>query len=221
VSTPSARSSGERVGKPRKDTLARLADALSLSERERASLDAATMHRWPGAAFYNAGSPISHQSERALRLVGRSRELALMERFLMGEGGPVLAMAGEPGIGKTRLLEETATRAQALARVANDQGLLVRALSRRATFLSERVGQVESGLAVAEEMIPLAEAAGDLWSLVGALNSVAEFYKYSGQNGRARPYFARAVAAAEQSGDPADLAFVLVTQGDNESPTAS
>jgi tetratricopeptide (TPR) repeat protein/transcriptional regulator with XRE-family HTH domain len=107
-------------------------------------------------------------------------------------------------------------RAEALARVANDRGLLVRALSRRGTFLSERVGQVESGLIVAEEMIPLAEAAGDLWSLVGALNSIAEFYKYSGQNERARPYLARAVAAAEQSGDPSDLAFVLVTQGDNE-----
>src|SRR5262249_15470911 len=44
-------------------------------------------------------------------LVGRARELALLERHLAGEGPPVLLVAGEPGIGKTRLLQEAAARA--------------------------------------------------------------------------------------------------------------
>ena len=40
--------------------------------------------------------------------VGRTRELALLERHLRGEGPPLLLLAGEPGIGKTRLLQRGA-----------------------------------------------------------------------------------------------------------------
>ncbi|HEU5423997.1 MAG TPA: AAA family ATPase, partial [Nitrolancea sp.] len=45
-------------------------------------------------------------------LVGRERELATLERHLTGAHGerPVLILAGEPGIGKTRLLREAARR---------------------------------------------------------------------------------------------------------------
>jgi hypothetical protein len=35
---------------------------------------------------------------------GRARELALLKRHLVDEGPLVLLLAGEPGIGKTRLL---------------------------------------------------------------------------------------------------------------------
>src|SRR5207302_3436279 len=44
-------------------------------------------------------------------LVGRGRELALVERHLAGEGAPLLLFAGEPGIGKSRLLREAGRRA--------------------------------------------------------------------------------------------------------------
>ena len=48
-------------------------------------------------------------------MIGRERELAALERHLDAlRGGPgVLAVAGEPGIGKTRLLDELAARARA------------------------------------------------------------------------------------------------------------
>jgi predicted ATPase len=46
-------------------------------------------------------------------LVGRQRELALLGRHLAGQGPPLLLLAGEPGIGKTRLLRAAIPRAVA------------------------------------------------------------------------------------------------------------
>jgi tetratricopeptide (TPR) repeat protein len=47
----------------------------------------------------------------ALPLVGRVEELRLLEQHLAGDGPPLLLLAGEPGIGKTRLLQEAEGRA--------------------------------------------------------------------------------------------------------------
>ena len=47
----------------------------------------------------------------AQQLVGRDQEIAEIRRRLAGSGPPVLLFAGEPGIGKTRLLDEAAARA--------------------------------------------------------------------------------------------------------------
>ena len=44
-------------------------------------------------------------------LAGRDAEMAQIRQFLAGAGPPVLLLAGEPGMGKTRLLEEAASRA--------------------------------------------------------------------------------------------------------------
>src|SRR5262249_49882437 len=46
-------------------------------------------------------------------LVGRRPELTLLEQFLAGVGTPLLLLAGEPGIGKTRLLQAAARQASA------------------------------------------------------------------------------------------------------------
>jgi tetratricopeptide (TPR) repeat protein/transcriptional regulator with XRE-family HTH domain len=48
-----------------------------------------------------------------LPLVGREAELTRLDRFLAGEGPPLLVLSGEPGIGKTRLLREAEARAAA------------------------------------------------------------------------------------------------------------
>ena len=92
---------------PRKDTVALLAEALGLTPRERAALEAAA--RGLGAA---PEAPCA-ASDVVAPLVGRTRELALLDRHLAGDGPPVVLLAGEPGIGKTRLLHEVQARGRA------------------------------------------------------------------------------------------------------------
>jgi transposase/transcriptional regulator with XRE-family HTH domain len=97
---------------PHRGTLDLLATALGLSGQERAAfLDSAQARPLPLPA------PLSPQApavpEALAPLVGREGELALVNRFLTGEGASdaaarVLLLAGEPGIGKTRLLQAAA-----------------------------------------------------------------------------------------------------------------
>jgi predicted ATPase/transcriptional regulator with XRE-family HTH domain len=115
---------------PRLETIHLLAGALRLSARERAIFLAAarpadqrgvaTTGREtqdeaasPGEAL---GAPPEGTSVPAGVLTpfaGRLPELALLQRHLGGVGPPVLLLAGEPGIGKTRLLQEAARQAVA------------------------------------------------------------------------------------------------------------
>jgi transcriptional regulator with XRE-family HTH domain/tetratricopeptide (TPR) repeat protein len=80
---------------PRRDTVALLAAALQLPAREHGAFEAAARGSLALPARHDPVSP---------PLVGRGGERALLERHLAGEGPPLLLLAGEPGIGKTRLL---------------------------------------------------------------------------------------------------------------------
>jgi tetratricopeptide (TPR) repeat protein/transcriptional regulator with XRE-family HTH domain len=76
----------------------RLAAVLGLADQDRAALRAAR----------------ERQGGRGLPdrlLAGRDAEMAQIRQLLAGVGPPVLLLAGEPGMGKTRLLEEAASRA--------------------------------------------------------------------------------------------------------------
>jgi transcriptional regulator with XRE-family HTH domain/tetratricopeptide (TPR) repeat protein len=96
--------------KPRKDTIALLAQALALSPSQLATFVASARRGSPLAA---TGLDQAAGGESAAPpLIGRSRELERLERHLSGAGPPVLLLAGEPGIGKTRLLQEAAVLAQ-------------------------------------------------------------------------------------------------------------
>lgn len=92
--------------RPRQETIALLAHALALTSQERAALLA-----W--------GRPVGELSAPGRRdgaehpgssvpFVGRSADLAALERHVRGAGVPLLVLAGEPGIGKSRLLSEAA-----------------------------------------------------------------------------------------------------------------
>lgn len=97
---------------PRPTTIHLLASALGLPAQERSLFEAV-------ARQADGFSPV-HARTRALpaadtistHLVGRAPELALLRQHLAGESPPVLLFAGEPGIGKSRLLQEAAHAAQ-------------------------------------------------------------------------------------------------------------
>src|SRR4029077_21121988 len=77
----------------------RLAEVLGLADQDRAALRAARERREGGR-------------ELPVRLLaGRGAEMAQIRQLLAGVGPPVLLLAGEPGMGTTRLLEEAASRA--------------------------------------------------------------------------------------------------------------
>ncbi len=100
---------------PRKDTVALLAAALGLLASDRAAFEVAARRSARGPA-----EP-SVRLKDVPPLVGREREVALLQRHLAGDGPPVLLVAGEPGIGKSRLLDEACSLA-APARMAVLQG---------------------------------------------------------------------------------------------------
>ncbi len=89
-----------------------LADALQLASGERAALQGAAQRS-------NLPPPqerASHHSIQAYEalppLVGRAHELAWLKRQLSNGASRLLVLAGEPGIGKTRLLQEATRWAQ-------------------------------------------------------------------------------------------------------------
>ncbi|HXT35978.1 MAG TPA: ATP-binding protein [Chloroflexota bacterium] len=65
----------------------------------------------PPATASASASPRSPASSAPL--VGRDRELVLLDRHVAGQSPPVLLLAGQPGIGKSRLLREAAVIAGA------------------------------------------------------------------------------------------------------------
>lgn len=96
---------------PRKDTVQLLASALGLSESERGRFEISL--RRSGATRVASAPPRNTARRHRAPLIGRQRERALLVRALGEEAPPLTLIAGEPGIGKSRLLEETAEYAQA------------------------------------------------------------------------------------------------------------
>jgi predicted ATPase/transcriptional regulator with XRE-family HTH domain len=103
---------------PRAYTVELLAETLGLAAADRATFASAARHnqhshRVRGPAAPDVAAPAAPPRAGGLvpSLVGRTTELALLTRHLAREGAGVLLLAGEPGIGKSRLLAETAREA--------------------------------------------------------------------------------------------------------------
>ena len=96
---------------PRKATLTLLADALALSPVEQQRfMDMARRGTVP--TFTPNGQNAEH-TPTANPLIGRTTEIEQLLSHLSTDGPPLMLIAGEPGIGKTRLLQETAAHASA------------------------------------------------------------------------------------------------------------
>jgi tetratricopeptide (TPR) repeat protein/transcriptional regulator with XRE-family HTH domain len=95
---------------PRAETLRLLAEALNLSAAERTAFTAAAHGAGggPDATLAAAGCVPARPLAALPSLVGRASEVASVEQLLAGAGPPFLLLAGEPGIGKSRLLREAA-----------------------------------------------------------------------------------------------------------------
>lgn len=94
-------------------TLSLLADVLSLGADERAAFTAVERSVAPPRWHPPTHAPRPWSGVTRPPLVGRAREVARLEEHLagVGAGPPLLLVAGEPGIGKTRLLQEASEHA--------------------------------------------------------------------------------------------------------------
>ncbi len=93
---------------PRRETVTLLVEALGLDGLERAQLEQAAR---PRAATLKTAPALTGGASEPPPLVGRTREVAAIERLLAGGAPPVALFAGEPGVGKTRLLQQTVSAA--------------------------------------------------------------------------------------------------------------
>jgi tetratricopeptide (TPR) repeat protein/transcriptional regulator with XRE-family HTH domain len=106
---------------PRADTVRLLVHALALGAAERTALEAAVDRRRgpPLRSATPQGQKIPppgrqpHTGGPMPPLVGRHHEQRILAQCLAGEGPPLVLFAGEPGIGKSRLLHEAAARGAA------------------------------------------------------------------------------------------------------------
>ena len=101
--------------RPRHETVTLLAEALHLSppEHEELLTAAVRLRTRPSPVGADRNIPSASAARADLPLVGRTDEMDLLERHLAGEGPALLLLAGEPGIGKTHLLQAAIVRARA------------------------------------------------------------------------------------------------------------
>jgi len=89
---------------PQRDTVARLAQALDLSARDRIGFEAAGLRRHgpPLSRAPQTGHP-HNLPPQLTGLVGRERDVDVVTALLRHDGGRLLTLTGPPGVGKTRL----------------------------------------------------------------------------------------------------------------------
>ncbi len=112
-------------------------------------------------------------------------------------------------------LLEAAEQAASLARAVGDEQLLLAAQERlgAALFLLGRLEEARQMLTT--EVIPVAEATGNLWMLISALINLGAVSDTQGEFSQGRASHERAVALAERLGDRAQMALLMYGHGFN------
>jgi predicted ATPase/DNA-binding XRE family transcriptional regulator len=94
--------------RPYPHTVRSLADALNLTDAERASLQAAVPGRGENALAPASGAPPAVLPAPATALVGRDRDVEAVVGLIGGPETRLLTLTGPGGVGKTRLATEAA-----------------------------------------------------------------------------------------------------------------
>ncbi len=115
---------------------------------------------------------------------------------------------------------ESAKRAADLAHVIGDERLLAGAEITHSDALWN-LGEDDNALRVLEELIPRAEAFGDLNNLGRALANAASYYARRGDFIKDRVYFERMLAVAERRGDRGQIVLGLIALSGNAYLTGS
>ena len=124
---------------PRRETLRRLAEALELSEHDRAVLEAAARPA-PSPGSYESLPQTHNLPVHRDRLVGRKGELAQLRALLLREDVGLVTLTGPGGVGKTRLALQVAS--SLLGRFADGVFLVGLASIRDPRFVASAVARV-------------------------------------------------------------------------------
>jgi tetratricopeptide (TPR) repeat protein len=152
---------------------------------------------------------------------GLTRLLPLLERLpttgaSRGAAAFYIALAYlYKGVGQYSKQVAAAEQAAALAHAIGDDALLTTALERRASALLTLGRLEEACRELTDEVIPASEAAGNLWTLITALDNLAGAYEFLGDYRQARASLEQAIALDERLGDPAEMAYLLYIRGLN------
>jgi predicted ATPase len=106
-----------------------------------------------------------------------------------------------------------AERAEELARAVHDEWSLAYAVVQQGMAVWS-LGRLAESLRLLEDAIPLAETVGHLESLCIALSAMSDVYKLRGDFDTYRRYNERALAVAEQWGDPTYVAAGIACRGE-------
>jgi tetratricopeptide (TPR) repeat protein len=167
---------------------------------------------------------------RTVALIGRAHAARGSAEEGIGYLQPVLSTRGaQPSGGLARLFtslarlhfirgeypEQLVAGEEAIrhARGVSDDVLLVDAMNVTSVALG-MIGRIEESLTAYDEVIRLGTEVGLLEAVRAALGNAAATYLERGQFARGRPYVERALAVAEQIGDPTQVAFLRAMRGE-------
>jgi tetratricopeptide (TPR) repeat protein len=121
--------------------------------------------------------------------------------------------AGETGASRLSEALVAAEQAMDLARAAQNDGVLLHALFIRASTLWW-LGRVEEAFIAHEELVPLAEAAGELRTLFNGLVHLQVFHSYRGEFALMQRAIDRGMALVDQVGEPRSVAHMWGCQAE-------
>ena len=215
--TQEAVAAGEKLGGVLR-AAARYDDALSVLERAaagaRAAQDAERVGRIAAEiGRVHADRGTTAEGVRRLAPLLDSPETAAISPGVRAALYDALAQLYHLG-GRYDEQLDAAVRAGTLARESADARLRAQVTLRRGNAL-RMLGRMEEARVVLEEAVVSAEAAGDLQNLSYALENASVVYLFRGALAQSSEYVERALALAEEVGDPLAIGLMTLRLGMN------